>query len=271
LNRLDVPVTIIQAMLKNRILNLNNLILIKLLILFSGIIAILVQLLSCSNERRESIDYSIDKIENIDTTLNHFSRNRGSLKTVSDSTEQIQMIVDSTTNADKITTDMYPKRKFITNTGEKDSAYFAYEWAITFFIENGQKEELDQFRKIGFPMEWWASGQCSYYPVHVDSVSYFLNLAGKIGYKDYGFDCNNTDNQDFDAALSNSIETRLVSGQNVESIALDYGLDIKQEVSPRFFLLRTIDKSAEDLINTVKRLNNDERIVKASFTFKRCN
>jgi hypothetical protein len=55
------------------------------------------------------------------------------------------------------------------------------------------------------------------------------------------------------------------------STALDYGLDIKQEVTPRFFLLRTIDKGAKDLINTVKQLNNDERIVKASFTFKRCN
>ena len=234
-------------------------------------ILISLQLLSCSNEKKETSHYSIDKSEDTDTNLNHVSINTDSLTTVSDSVEQIQLIVDSTININKVSKIKYPKRKFITNTGEKDSIYLAYEWSITFFVKNGQKEELDQFRKIGFPMEWWASGQCSYYPVHVDSVSYFLKLAGNIGYKDYGFDCEKVDAQDFDAALSNSIEVKLATGQSAESIALDYGLEIRKEVTPTLYTLRTINKSAKGLINTVQLLNNDERIVKASFTFRRCN
>lgn len=235
------------------------------------ILLIYLQLISFSSEKKEVSHYTIDNIEDVDTNGNDVLIHTDSLIIESDSTEQTQATVDSTITKKKISKNKYPKREFITNTGEEDSVYLAYEWAITFFVKNGQKEELDQFKKIGFPMEWWASGMCSYYPVSLDSVSYFLKRAREIGYQDYGFDCEKVANTEFSAALSNSIEVRINPGQNVDAIIKDYGLELKQEYNNQLYALRTINRNAKELIKTVDLLNKDERINRASYTFRRCD
>ncbi len=121
-------------------------------------------------------------------------------------------------------------------------------------------------------MEWWATGKCSYYPVHADSVTYFLKLARKMGYKDYGFDCEKVAVSDFDAALSNVITTRLKTEQNIDLIINDYkGIEVLKEHNPLLYSLRTVNLNAKELIKTVTLLNKDDRIDKASFTFRSCD
>jgi hypothetical protein len=76
---------------------------------------------------------------------------------------------------------------------------------------------------------------------------------------------------DFDAALSNVIETQLKTEQNIDLIINDYkGLELLKEHNPLLYSLRTVNMNAKDLIKTVTLLNKDERIDKASFTFRWC-
>lgn len=230
------------------------------------LILISLQLLACSNEKKEPLNNLPDQQEEIDTSFSEESIVLDSLIPEPDSTAQTEPLVNHTIQKNK-----YPKRKFTTNVGEKDSTYLAYEWSITFFVANGQNKSLDKFTEAGFPIEWWATAQCAYYPVEVDSVSYFLNLAREMGYKDYGFDCEKVDVPDFDAALSNSIEIKLKYGESIDSILEDYRLELKEESTAQLFVLRTINKTAKELIRTVESLNKDERVERASFKFKGCN
>jgi hypothetical protein len=237
-----------------------------------SIVFVLVLMLSCSSEEKEATINAMDKemIAN-DTNIHQIPAQSDPIKTQYDSLGQNQPILVDVDEKKKVSKNTYPKRAFSTNIGEKDSLYLAYEWSITFFVNNGQTKELQKFRKKGFPMEWWATGRCSYYPVHADSVGYFLNIARKMGYKEYGFDCEKVAVSDFDAALSNIIETRLKTEQNIDLIINDYkGLELVKEHNPLLYSLRTVNMNAKDLIKTVTLLNKDERIDKASFTFRWC-
>jgi hypothetical protein len=227
---------------------------------------------SCSSEEKEATINAMDKemIAN-DTNIHQIPAQSDTIKTQYDSLALNQPTIDGTNIKKKVSKNTYPKRAFSTNIGEKDSLYLAYEWSITFFVNNGQTEELQKFRKKGFPMEWWATGRCSYYPVHADSVGYFLNIARKMGYKEYGFDCEKVAVSDFDAALSNVIETRLKTEQNIDLIISDYkGLEVLKEHNPLLYSLRAVNLNVKELIKTVTLLNKDERIEKASFTFRWC-
>jgi hypothetical protein len=237
-----------------------------------SIVFILVLVLSCSSEEKEATIGSMDKeVVAVDTNIHEIPAQSVTNKTHSDSLAQNQPILVDGDTIKKVSKNTYSKREFIINIGEKDSIYLAYEWSITFFVNNGQLEELQKFRKKGFPMEWWATGRCSYYPVHTDSVTYFLKHARKMGYKDYGFDCEKVAVSDFDAALSNVITTRLKTEQNIDLIIIDYkGLEVLKEHNPLLYSLRAVNLNVKELIKTVTLLNKDHRIDYASFTFRSC-
>lgn len=234
-------------------------------------ILILLQLFSCSNEHKKSLNNPKDKVEIDDSDSIDVLTDLDKVNIKPDSIAKKQSTDDTISDSEKVIKNKYPKRRFYTNVGETDSIYLAYEWSITFFVENGQKEKLDEFRRNNFPMEWWASGKCSYYPLNVDSVSYFLKIARNIGYKDYGFDYEKLNAEGFDGALSNSIEIELIHGHSIENLIKDYRLEFKEsKYNSKRYILRAINMGAKEFINTVDLLNKDERVHKASFIFRNC-
>lgn len=160
--------------------------------------------------------------------------------------------------------------KFYTNTGENDSLYKIKPQAITFFLKNEQQRELKKFRKSGFPMEWLATGMCSYYPLSSDSLVYYLKLARKMGYKDYGFDCEKINNERFQVALSNKINIQLKPGVDIEEVLLEFGLELVYSSKNRRHQVRGVNLSAERLLRRIKKLNKSNKVVKASHCFMSC-
>jgi hypothetical protein len=67
---------------------------------------------------------------------------------------------------------------------------------FTFFIDNPNYKELEQFRAAGFPMEFWGTDMCSFFGVPERKVNLFLNKAARLGYTTVGYDAQLMNEQD---------------------------------------------------------------------------
>jgi hypothetical protein len=67
---------------------------------------------------------------------------------------------------------------------------------FTFFIDNPNYKELEQFRAAGFPMEFWSTDMCSFFGVPETKVNLFLNKAARLGYTTVGYDAQLMNEQD---------------------------------------------------------------------------
>ena len=224
---------------------------------------------SCSSEKREN-QTADNKSNPSDSTLIDSLANENASKSLKDSVAQTKAIDSATVKEEENAKEKYPNREFSINVDGKNAKYLAYEWAITFFVKNGRLDELKSFRNLGFPMEWWAGGMCSFYPVPVDSVSYFLRVARKHGYKDYGFDCKKVGDPTFSAALSNTVILEVNSGFNMNKFAKKHQLEFVKKIAYRSYLIKTINLNAQQLIVFVEKLNQEEGVKKASFKFATC-
>lgn len=227
-------------------------------------LSLLLLLASCLPED-EGIKRKIPKSTNStasDTSYQTFKSNKDGSE-FNDSVNRIQNKGIKKNNGSKYL-------KFYSNNGEDDSLYRIKPMAITFFLKNQQQEELKEFRKANFPMEWWATGMCSYYPLPSDSVEYFLKLARNMGYKDYGFDCEKVNNENFQAALSNKINIQLQPGVEIEEVLLEFGLELIYSSKNRRHQVRTVNLSADRLLRRIKKLNKSKKVTKASHCFMTC-
>lgn len=237
---------------------------------YISLLSVFILLFSCRDENHSTINSSYESLV-IDSIIGDSKSKIGSL-TTEEYTLKMKMDIPIVEKKKAVEVKVkYPKVKFSTNIGEKHNDYLAYVWAITFYVGNGQLETFAKFRKAGFPMEWWGSGMCSFYPVSDDSVSYFLKKARAMGYKDYGFDCEKLDVIDFDGVLSNTIEINFKPGCNREALARKYGLELREENSGNWQSYRSINKGAKDHIKTVENLNNEKGVKKAVFKFTTCD
>ena len=59
---------------------------------------------------------------------------------------------------------------------------------FTFFIDNPNYKQFEQFGAAGFPMEFWSTDMCSFFGVPETKVNLFLNKAAQLGYTTVGYD-----------------------------------------------------------------------------------
>jgi len=116
---------------------------------------------------------------------------------------------------------------------------------FTFFIDNPNYKQLEQFRAAGFPMEFWSTDMCSFFGVPETKVNQFINKAAQLGYTAVGYNAQLMNEQDTTSLIiSNNLEIYLnrstahadihqvmndIDGIILEGGSLDYAFVIKVE------------------------------------------
>ncbi|MFT5778201.1 MAG: hypothetical protein ACI837_001157 [Crocinitomicaceae bacterium] len=164
----------------------------------------------------------------------------------------------------------------------KVGRYKLKESCITFFVKNREQETIKLFRAAGFPMEWWASYECSYYPLDMDSVSYFVQKASDMGHSIYGFECEPLNEDAKSGAFSNSLvvmfygvnpKTKgLVSHQEMETMLRKYGIfETIQSTRRRYYYTHFEGLGAKEIIKRLNALNDEIIVEYATPLFNRCD
>lgn len=129
---------------------------------------------------------------------------------------------------------------------------------FTFFIDNPNYKQLEQFRAAGFPMEFWSTDMCSFFGVPETKVNLFLNKAAQLGYTTVGYDARLMNEQDTTSLIiSNHLEIYLnrstahadihqvmndIDGIILEGGRLDYAFVIKVESNRIKEIIRAFKK-----------------------------
>ena len=129
---------------------------------------------------------------------------------------------------------------------------------FTFFIDNPNYKQLEQFRAAGFPMEFWSTDMCSFFGVPETKVNHFINKAAQLGYTAVGYNAQLMNEQDTTSLIiSNHLEIYLnrssahadihlvmndIDGINLEGGSLDYAFVIKVESNRIKEIIRTFKK-----------------------------
>jgi hypothetical protein len=129
---------------------------------------------------------------------------------------------------------------------------------FTFFIDNPNYKQLEQFRAAGFPMEFWSTDMCSFFGVPETKVNHFINKAAQLGYTAVGYDARLMNEQDTTSLIiSNHLEIYLnrssahadihqvmndIDGIILEGGSLDYAFVIKVESNRIKEIIRAFKK-----------------------------
>ncbi|NDB34377.1 MAG: hypothetical protein EB023_03315 [Flavobacteriia bacterium] len=129
---------------------------------------------------------------------------------------------------------------------------------FTFFIDNPNYKQLEQFRAAGFPMEFWSTDMCSFFGVPETKVNLFLNKAARLGYTTVGYNAQLMNEQDTSSLIiSNHLEIYLnrsaahedihqvmndIDGIILEGASLDYAFVIKVESNRIKEIIRAFKK-----------------------------
>jgi hypothetical protein len=116
---------------------------------------------------------------------------------------------------------------------------------FTFFIDNPNYKQLEQFRAAGFPMEFWGTDMCSFFGVPETKVNSYLNKATQLGYTAVGYDARLMNDQDTTSLIiSNQLKVHFdrrtaqydihqvmkdIDGISNEGGSLDYAFVVKVE------------------------------------------
>jgi hypothetical protein len=114
---------------------------------------------------------------------------------------------------------------------------------FTFFIDNPNYKELEQFRAAGFPMEFWGTDMCSFFGVPERKVNLFLNKAARLGYTTIGYDA------------------RLMNEEDTTSLIISNHLKV-------YFDRRSAQSDIEQVIKEIKGISNEGGSLEYVFVVK---
>lgn len=160
---------------------------------------------------------------------------------------------------------------------KKDSSITTLKIAeniITFFIPNQNHKELIKFRNIGFPMEFWANGGCSFFAIPYTDLENKIAAAKSLGYNNYGYKCELIGNSlkeeriltdrisiTFKKETSEEIRNKILSNSNFGKITL-YNL---------VYEFNLINRKAKAMVRQFEILMKNEHIEHVAFVFTSCD
>lgn len=114
---------------------------------------------------------------------------------------------------------------------------------FTFFIDNPNYKQLEQFRAAGFPMEFWGTDMCSFFSVPETKVSLFLNKAARLGYTTVGYDA------------------QLMNEQDTTSLIISNHLNV-------YFDRRSAQSDIDQVMKEIKGISNEGGSLEFAFVVK---
>ncbi|MEY4127076.1 MAG: hypothetical protein RL737_1265 [Bacteroidota bacterium] len=114
---------------------------------------------------------------------------------------------------------------------------------FTFFIDNPNYKELEQFRAAGFPMEFWGTDMCSFFGVPETKVNLFLNKAARLGYTTVGYDA------------------QLMNEQDTTSLIISNHLNV-------YFDRRSAQSDIDQVMKEIKGISNEGGSLEFAFVVK---
>jgi hypothetical protein len=114
---------------------------------------------------------------------------------------------------------------------------------FTFFIDNPNYQELEQFRAVGFPMEFWGTDMCSFFGVPETKVNRFLNKAAQLGYTAVGYDA------------------QLMNERDTTSLIISNHLNV-------YFDRRSAQSDIDQVMKEIKGISNEGGSLEYAFVVK---
>lgn len=114
---------------------------------------------------------------------------------------------------------------------------------FTFFIDNPNYKQLEQFRAAGFPMEFWGTDMCSFFGVPERKVNLFLNKAARLGYTTVGYDA------------------QLMNEQDTTSLIISNHLNV-------YFNRRSAQSDIDQVMKEIKGISNEGGSLEYAFVVK---
>ncbi|MFM1810200.1 MAG: hypothetical protein RLZZ382_1425 [Bacteroidota bacterium] len=114
---------------------------------------------------------------------------------------------------------------------------------FTFFIDNPNFKELEQFRAAGFPMEFWGTDMCSFFGVPETKVNHFINKAAQLGYTTVGYNA------------------QLMNEQDTTSLIISNHLNV-------YFDRRSAQSDIDQVMKEIKGISNEGGSLEYAFVVK---
>jgi hypothetical protein len=114
---------------------------------------------------------------------------------------------------------------------------------FTFFIDNPNYKDLEQFRAAGFPMEFWGTDMCSFFGVPETKVNHFLDKASQLGYTTVGYDA------------------QLMNEQDTTSLIISNHLNV-------YFDRRSAQSDIDQIMKEIKGISNEGGSLAYAFVVK---
>jgi hypothetical protein len=146
---------------------------------------------------------------------------------------------------------------------------------FTFFIDNPNYKQLEQFRAAGFPMEFWSTDMCSFFGVPETKVNLFLNKAARLGYTTVGYNAQLMNEQDTSSLIiSNHLEiylNRSTAHEDIHQVMNDIDGIILEGASLDYaFVIKVKSNRIKEIILTFKKLQHHPLVRHIEFIPESC-
>ena len=146
---------------------------------------------------------------------------------------------------------------------------------FTFFIDNPNYKQLEQFRAAGFPMEFWSTDMCSFFGVPETKVNLFLNKAARLGYTTVGYNAQLMNEQDTSSLIiSNHLEiylNRSAAHEDIHQVMNDIDGIILEGASLDYaFVIKVESNRIKEIIRAYKKLQQHPLVLHIEFIPESC-
>ncbi|MEY3049668.1 MAG: hypothetical protein RL365_1706 [Bacteroidota bacterium] len=146
---------------------------------------------------------------------------------------------------------------------------------FTFFIDNPNYKELEQFRAAGFPMEFWSTNMCSFFGVPETQVNLCLDKAAHLGYTAVGYDAQLMNEQDTSSLIiSNHLEiylNRSTAHTDIHQVMNDIdGIILEGGSLDDAFIIKVETNRIKEIIRSFKKLQQHPLVRHIEFIPESC-
>lgn len=146
---------------------------------------------------------------------------------------------------------------------------------FTFFIDNPNYKQLEQFRAAGFPMEFWGTDMCSFFGVPERKVNLFLNKAAHLGYTTVGYNAQLMNEQDTSSLIiSNHLEiylNRSTAHEDIHQVMNDIdGIILEGGSLDDAFIVKVETNRIKEIIRSFKKLQQHPLVRHIEFIPESC-
>jgi len=146
---------------------------------------------------------------------------------------------------------------------------------FTLFVENPNLPDLNRFKDVGFPIEFWSTSMCAFYGVPVAQVTRYLKKAEALGYKRVGYDATLITEKDTSALIiSNMLNVHLdrhTAQRDIHQVMSDVpGIRLEGGSLDYAFVVSVNSNRVSDIVGRFKVLKNHRLVKLVEFIPESC-